>query len=122
MAAERILRSKVVEYSDINVQINRMRKDIVADLRARGHHAAAMEITRVAVIELQLLQEYIASLYPLEIETHGLYRALRSPALACLKSTQFEYYLRGTVAIFHLVFNWPHIVAHSVRSSFAAGK
>ncbi|PPU74256.1 histidine kinase [Xanthomonas cucurbitae] len=95
MAAERILRSKVVEYSDINVQINRMRKDIVADLRARGHHAAAMEITRVAVIELQLLQEYIASLYPLEIETHGLYRALRSPALACLKSTQFEYYLRG---------------------------
>ncbi|MCC8553003.1 MASE1 domain-containing protein [Xanthomonas hortorum] len=95
LAAERTLRSQVVEYSDVNVQINRMRKDIVADLRARGHHAAAMEITRVAVIESRLLQEYVASLYPLEIETHGLFQSLRSPALARFKSTEFEYLLQG---------------------------
>ncbi|MBB3832601.1 glucose-6-phosphate-specific signal transduction histidine kinase [Xanthomonas arboricola] len=95
LSAERMLRNQVVEYSDVNVQINRMRKDIVADLRARGHHAAAMEITRVAVIESQLLQEYVANLYPLEIETHGLFRSLRSPALARFKSTEFEYLLQG---------------------------
>ncbi len=95
LAAERTLRSQVVEYSDVNVQINRMRKDIVADLRARGHHAAAMEITRVAVIESQLLQEYVANLYPLEIETHGLFQSLRSPALARFKSTKFEHLLQG---------------------------
>ncbi|WP_435003500.1 MASE1 domain-containing protein [Xanthomonas arboricola] len=95
LAAERTLRSQVVEYSDVNVQINRMRRDIVADLRARGNHAAAMEITRVAVIESQLLQEYVANLYPLEIETHGLFQSLRSPALARFKSTKFEYLLQG---------------------------
>ncbi|CAD0352941.1 MASE1 domain-containing protein [Xanthomonas sp. WHRI 8391] len=95
LAAERTLRSQVVDYSDVNVQINRMRKDIVADLRARGHHAAAMEITRVAVIESQLLQEYVANLYPLEIETHGLFQSLRSPALARFKSTKFEHLLQG---------------------------
>lgn len=95
LAAERTLRSQVVEYSDVNAQINRMRKDIVADLRARGHHAAAMEITRVAVIESRLLQEYVANLYPLEIETHGLFQSLRSPALARFKSTEFEYLLQG---------------------------
>ncbi|QBG88049.1 MASE1 domain-containing protein [Xanthomonas oryzae] len=95
LAAERTLRSQVVEYSDVNVQINRMRKDIITDLRARGHHAAAMEITRVAVIESRLLQEYVANLYPLEIETHGLFQSLRSPALARFKSTEFEYLLQG---------------------------
>ncbi|MEA9580998.1 MASE1 domain-containing protein [Xanthomonas nasturtii] len=95
LGAERTLRNQVLEYSDVNAQINRMRKDIVADLRSRGHHAAAMEITRVAVIESRLLQEYVANLYPLEIETHGLFQSLRSPALARFKSTGFEYLLRG---------------------------
>lgn len=94
-SAERLLRNRVLEYSDINVQINRMRKDVVADLRAKGHHAVAMEMTRVGVLESQLLQQYVAALYPLEIETHGLYQALRSPALERFCQSQFEYVFRG---------------------------
>lgn len=35
-SAERMLRNRVLEYSDINVQINKMRKDVVADLRGEG--------------------------------------------------------------------------------------
>ncbi|PKV10754.1 MASE1 domain-containing protein [Xanthomonas prunicola] len=95
LAAERTLRDRVVEYSDINVQMNRMRKSVIADLRERGHHAAAMEITRVAVLESQLLHEYVAALYPLEIETHGLFRTLRSAAFERLNSTKLDCLLQG---------------------------
>uniref|UniRef100_UPI00035CEC4A MASE1 domain-containing protein n=2 Tax=Xanthomonas phaseoli TaxID=1985254 RepID=UPI00035CEC4A len=37
LSAERMLRNRVVEYSDINVQVNRLRKSVIADLRARGN-------------------------------------------------------------------------------------
>ncbi|CAD7380586.1 MASE1 domain-containing protein [Xanthomonas arboricola] len=94
-SAERLLRNRVLEYSDINVQINRMRKDVVADLRAKGQHAVAMEMTRVGVLESQLLQQYVAALYPLEIETHGLYQALRSPALERFCQSRFQHVFRG---------------------------
>ncbi|NHF68144.1 MASE1 domain-containing protein [Xanthomonas hortorum] len=94
-SAERLLRNRVLEYSDINVQINRMRKNVIADLRAKGQHAVAMEMTRVGVLESQLLQQYVAALYPLEIETHGLYQALRSPALERFCQSQFEHVFRG---------------------------
>ncbi|MCC4622546.1 MASE1 domain-containing protein [Xanthomonas cassavae CFBP 4642] len=94
-SAERLLRNRVLEYSDVNVQINRMRKDVVADLRAKGQHAVAMEMTRISVIESQLLQQYVAGLYPLEIETHGLYQALRSQALERFCQSQFQCVFRG---------------------------
>lgn len=54
-----------------------------------------MEMTRVSVLESQLLQQYVAALYPLEIETHGLYQALRSPALERFCQSQFEHVFRG---------------------------
>ncbi|MDV2452835.1 MASE1 domain-containing protein [Xanthomonas hortorum] len=95
LAAERTLRNRVVDYSDINVHLNRLRKDCVAQLRERGHHAAAMEMTRAGVIESQLLHEYVAGLYPLEIETHGVYQALRSPALARFYDTEIHHALHG---------------------------
>ncbi|MCC8617819.1 MASE1 domain-containing protein [Xanthomonas vesicatoria] len=95
LAAERTLRNRVVDYSDVNVHINRLRKECVAQLRDRGHHAAAMELTRAGVIESQLLHEYVAGLYPLEIETHGVYQALRSPALARFYDTEIHHALRG---------------------------
>ncbi|WP_372389114.1 MASE1 domain-containing protein [Xanthomonas axonopodis] len=95
LAAERTLRNRVVDYSDINVHINRLRKDCVAQLRERGHHAAAMEMTRAGVIESRLLHEYVGGLYPLEIETHGVYQALRSPVLARFYNTEIHHALRG---------------------------
>ncbi|MCC8536580.1 MASE1 domain-containing protein [Xanthomonas axonopodis pv. poinsettiicola] len=94
-SAERMLRNRVLEYSDINVQINKMRKDVVADLRLKGQHSVAMEMTRVGVLESRLLQQYVAALYPLEIETHGLYQALRSPALERFCQSQFQCVFRG---------------------------
>ncbi|MBV6864778.1 MASE1 domain-containing protein [Xanthomonas euvesicatoria] len=102
LSAERTLRNRVVEYSDINVQVNRMRKSVIADLRARGQHAAAMEITRLAVLESQLLHEYVGALYPLEIETHGLFRSLRSAAFERLNATEVTCLLQGDCQLLSL--------------------
>ncbi|MFC0156093.1 MASE1 domain-containing protein [Xanthomonas dyei] len=95
LAAERTLRNRVVEYSDLNVQMNRIRKRAIADLRERGNHAVAMEMTRIAVIESRLLHEYVSALYPLEIETHGLFGSLRREGLERLTSSTFECLLYG---------------------------
>ncbi|CEM58557.1 MASE1 domain-containing protein [Xanthomonas campestris] len=95
LAAERTLRNRVVEYSDINVQMNRIRKSVIADLRDRGNHAAAMEMTRIAVIESRLLHEYVSGLYPLEIETHGLFGSLQREGLERLTSSKIERLLQG---------------------------
>ncbi|AVS92457.1 histidine kinase [Paracidovorax avenae] len=95
LQAERTLRRRVVEYSDITVHINKLRTDIVAHLRSRGQHAAAMEMTRTGVIQAQLLDEYVTALYPLGIETHGLYAILRSVAMSNLCDTEFQCRLRG---------------------------
>jgi glucose-6-phosphate-specific signal transduction histidine kinase len=95
LQAERTLRRRVVEYSDLAVHMNRLRKDIVAHLRARGQHAAAMEMTRSGMIQTRLLDEYVTALYPLGIETHGLYAMLRSVAMGNLCETEFQCRLRG---------------------------
>ncbi|WP_084818922.1 MASE1 domain-containing protein [Xanthomonas albilineans] len=95
LQAERTLRRRVVEYTDITVHINRMRKDIVAYLRSKGQHAAAMEMTRTGMIQARLLDEYVSALYPLGIETHGLYDILRSTTFSHLCNTEFRLSLKG---------------------------
>ncbi|WOS42736.1 MASE1 domain-containing protein [Xanthomonas rydalmerensis] len=95
LQAERTLRRRVVEYSDLTVHINKLRKDIVSHLRSRGQHAAAMEMTRSGVIQARLLDEYVTALYPLGIETHGLFETFRSVALSNLCDTEFRCHLRG---------------------------
>ncbi|WP_307734431.1 MASE1 domain-containing protein [Xanthomonas albilineans] len=95
LQAERTLRRRVVEYTDITVHINRMRKDIVAYLRSKGQHAAAMEMTRTGMIQARLLDEYVNALYPLGIETHGLYDILRSTTFSHLCNTEFRFSLKG---------------------------
>lgn len=95
LQAERALRQRVVEYTDINVHVNKLRKDIVAYLRSKGQHAAAMEMTRTGLIQVRLLDEYVTALYPLGIETHGLYGILRSAACGNLCNTEFRCQLHG---------------------------
>ncbi|WP_193313917.1 MASE1 domain-containing protein [Xanthomonas sp. LMG 12462] len=95
LSAERTLRRRVVDYTDLSTQINKLRRDVVEDLRARGHYAAAMQMTRTGVIQAQLLDEYVTALYPLGIETHGLYHTLHSPTFANLCATEFRCRLHG---------------------------
>ncbi|WP_369934845.1 MASE1 domain-containing protein [Xanthomonas tesorieronis] len=95
LQAERALRQRVVEYTDINVHVNKLRKDIVAYLRSRGQHAAAMEMTRTGLIQARLLDEYVTALYPLGIETQGLYDILQSVACSNLCNTEFQCRLQG---------------------------
>ncbi|MEE5091720.1 MASE1 domain-containing protein [Xanthomonas euvesicatoria] len=80
--AERELRKHVVDYVDINVCMNKLRRDIETYLKSRGQHEAAMRMIRAGSIQSQMLHEYITALYPLNIETHGLYHVLRSPSFA----------------------------------------
>ncbi|WP_080932387.1 MASE1 domain-containing protein [Xanthomonas albilineans] len=95
LQSERTLRRRVVEYTDITVHINKLRKDIVAHLRAKGQHAAAMEMMRTGLIQTRLLDEYVTALYPLGIETHGLYEILGSVAFSNLCNTEFRLSLKG---------------------------
>ncbi len=95
MSAERTLRNRVVEYTDIHTHLNKLRRDIASSLKERGHYAAAMEMNRTGVIQAQLMDDYVAALYPLDIETHGLYGALSSVAFANACDTEVETRLRG---------------------------
>ncbi|MET0550941.1 MAG: MASE1 domain-containing protein [Xanthomonas sp.] len=95
MSAERTLRNRVIEYTDIHVHINKLRRDIATTLKQHGHYAAAMEMNRTGVIQAQLLDDYVAALYPLDIETHGLYGALNSIAFANACDTEVEARLHG---------------------------
>nr|WP_308005911.1 MASE1 domain-containing protein [Xanthomonas albilineans] len=95
LQAERTLRRRVVEYTDITVHINKLRKDIVAYLRSKGQHTAAMEMTRTGMIQARLLDEHINALYPLGIETHGLYEILRTTTFSNLCNTEFRFSLKG---------------------------
>ncbi|MBD7920978.1 MASE1 domain-containing protein [Xanthomonas sp. CFBP 8703] len=95
MSAERTLRNRVIEYTDIHTHLNKLRRDIASSLKERGHYAAAMEMNRTGVIQAQLMDDYVAALYPLDIETHGLYGALSSIAFANACDTEVETRLRG---------------------------
>ncbi|MBN6152145.1 MASE1 domain-containing protein [Xanthomonas sp. AmX2] len=95
MSAERTLRNRVIEYTDIHTHLNKLSRDIASSLKERGHYAAAMEMNRTGVIQTQLLDDYVAALYPLDIETQGLYGALKSIAFANACDTEVETRLRG---------------------------
>ncbi|MEB1270881.1 histidine kinase, partial [Xanthomonas campestris pv. campestris] len=88
--AERELREHVIEYVDIEVQMNRLRRDIESHLKSRGQHEAAMRMIRTGSIQSKMLHEYINALYPLEIETHGLYHVFRSPGFASSSHTEIH--------------------------------
>lgn len=95
LSSERAMRNRVVEYTDLHVQFNRLRRNAITYLRERGHYAAAMEMTRNGMIQARLLDDYVTALYPLEIETHGLYHVLASVSLANKCDTEFRCRLLG---------------------------
>ncbi|WP_254460727.1 MASE1 domain-containing protein [Xanthomonas sacchari] len=129
MSAERTLRNRVVEYTDIHVHINKLRRDIATTLKEHGHYAAAMEMNRTGVIQAQLLDDYVAALYPLDIETHGLYGALNSIAFANACDTEVEARLHGDsrrlsiglqLAAYRCVLNAMEILPNAGRHMIAA--
>lgn len=129
MSAERTLRNRVIEYTDIHVHINKLRRDIATTLKQHGHYAAAMEMNRTGVIQAQLLDDYVAALYPLDIETHGLYGALNSVAFANACDTEVEARLHGDsrrlsmglqLAAYRCVFNVMEILPEAGRHTIAA--
>ncbi|MDQ1090629.1 hypothetical protein QE400_000042 [Xanthomonas sacchari] len=95
LAAERALRNRAVEYGELQQQLKNWRRNVVSYLRTKGHHSAAMETTRKGILQAQLLDEYVASLYPLKIETHGLYHVMRSVSFSNNCNTEFLCSLKG---------------------------
>jgi len=93
--SERSLRERAIGYVDIHVQINKLRRDIETYLRSRGHAEAALRMIRTGYIQAQLLDEYIQALYPLEIETHGLFHIYRSVKFANACHSELHVCLRG---------------------------
>ncbi|MCC4595407.1 MASE1 domain-containing protein [Xanthomonas campestris pv. phormiicola] len=88
--SERCLRDRVVQYVDVQVQVNKLRRDIETYLKSRGQHDAAMQMVRTGFIQAQLLNDYVTALYPLQIETHGLFHVLRSSSFANVCNTEIE--------------------------------
>ncbi|MBD5077667.1 histidine kinase [Xanthomonas citri pv. citri] len=88
MWAEKELREHVIGFVDVQVHVNMLRRDIESHLKSRGQNEAAMRMIRTGSIQSRMLHEYINSLYPLEIETHGLYHVFCSASFARVSHTE----------------------------------
>ncbi|APO93366.1 MASE1 domain-containing protein [Xanthomonas vesicatoria] len=88
MWAERELREHVIGFTDVQVHVNMLRRDIESHLKSRGQNEAAMRMIRTGSIQSRMLNEYINTLYPLEIETHGLYHVYCSAGFARVSHTE----------------------------------
>ncbi|APP82739.1 histidine kinase [Xanthomonas citri pv. citri] len=88
MWAEKELREHVIGFADLQVHVNMLRRDIESHLKSRGQNEAALRMIRTGSIQSRMLHEYINTLYPLEIETHGLYRVFCSVGFARASHTE----------------------------------
>lgn len=82
LAGDRQLRDRVLLLAQVQARIEESRAELVRRLRAHGNAAAAMDVLRDSVLQAELFEAHVSTLYPLAIETHGLYDALQAPGFA----------------------------------------
>lgn len=91
------LRESALVMGSSCIDMNSYRHDAVNILKDDGQYERAMEALAVGVQAAKSLDMQRDSLYPLEIETHGLYAALMGPAFHDVwrKSARVHQYFRG---------------------------
>jgi glucose-6-phosphate-specific signal transduction histidine kinase len=97
LASERQMRDRVMLLAQMQGHLDEARADLVRRLRAHGNAAAAMEVLRDSVLHAELFEAHVSAVYPIAIETDGLFDALHAPgfALTAAGGRDVRLWLRG---------------------------
>lgn len=97
MSTDRRLRDRVMVLAQIQARIEDSKNNLIQRLKAHGRYAAAMEVMRDAALHDELFEAHTSALYPISIDTLGLYDALQSPSFSAVWADQkpVRFCLRG---------------------------
>lgn len=93
--AEHDLRSCARALATSQMSIAWGYRGFVGSLKEKGQYELAMDATKQSVANTQMLLDQVSAIYPLGIETEGLYWTLRSSAFANACGTAIDYRLQG---------------------------
>lgn len=97
LASERQMRDRVMLLAQMQGHLEDARADLVRRLRENGNAAAAMEVLRDSVLQAELFEAHVSAVYPIAIETDGLFDALHAPGftLTAAAGRDVRLWLRG---------------------------
>lgn len=97
LQSERHLRDRVIVLAQMQARIEDSKSDLIRRLKEHGRYAAAMDVMRDAALHDELFEAHASALYPLSIDTLGLYDALQSPSFSAVWADQriVRFFLRG---------------------------
>lgn len=97
LSTDRNLRERVMLLAQMQARLVDSKADLVRRLKAHGKFSAAMDVLRDAALHDELFEAHTSALYPLSIETHGLYDAVQSPSFSAVWAQQrrVRFGLRG---------------------------
>jgi glucose-6-phosphate-specific signal transduction histidine kinase len=88
LQSDRHLRDRVIVLAQMQARIEDSKSDLIRRLKEHGRYAAAMEVMRDAALHDELFEAHASALYPLSIDTLGLYNALQSPSFSAVWASQ----------------------------------
>ena len=88
LQTERHLRDRVIVLAQMQARIEDSKADLIRRLKEHGRYAAAMDVMRDAALHDELFEAHASALYPLSIDTLGLYNALQSPSFSAVWANQ----------------------------------
>ena len=88
LQTERHLRDRVIVLAQMQARIEDSKADLIRRLKEHGRYAAAMDVMRDAALHDELFEAHASALYPLSIDTLGLYDALQSPSFSAVWANQ----------------------------------
>lgn len=94
-SSERALREKVLRLAEFHSGAETLRHAILRDLRRQGVSHEALDVLSTEVTHSRLLDEFVKTLYPIELERDGLYNSL-------YQSVQTEAWSKGPEIVFSL--------------------
>jgi glucose-6-phosphate-specific signal transduction histidine kinase len=97
LQTDRHMRDRVIVLAQMQARIVDSKTDLIRRLKEHGRYAAAMEVMRDAALHDELFEAHASALYPLSIDTLGLYDALQSPSFTAVWTDQrpVRFCLRG---------------------------
>jgi hypothetical protein len=84
------MKSKMLFMAQMQMRLDDYRKRLVERLKSHGHFDAAMTLNAEGVTQIEWFEYHSAALYPIQIESHGLYAALHSRSFSTLWANDVE--------------------------------
>lgn len=96
-SSERSLRDKVLRLAEFHNRAEALRHAILRDLRGQGVSHEALDVLSTEITHSRLLDEFVKTLYPIELEHEGLYNTLYQSARtdSWSKGPEIVFSLRG---------------------------